>query len=68
MTKKDYQKVASILAEYRNTELTNYNENGSEIIFSASVIVADFIRMFQKDNPLFDEEKFKKTIYEEEKI
>jgi len=66
MTKKCYQKVASILAKYRNTEFTNYNENRGETIFSASVIIADFIRMFQEDNPRFNEEKFKKAIYGEE--
>ena len=76
MTKKCYQKIASILAKYKDINITAkkdihitaVNEEENEDILPISVIIEDFIVMFKEDNPRFNEEKFKKAIYGEGKI
>ena len=63
MTKKDYKNIAAILSQYKDTEFRNYNDKGGESIFGLGIILEDFISMFLKDNPRFNETKFKEAVF-----
>ena len=63
MTKKDYKNIASILSKYKNTEFKNYNDKEGETIFGLGIILKDFANIFIKDNPRFDETKFKEAVF-----
>ena len=50
MSKKDYEKAASIAQSWRNTR-------GGE----AEAVINSFVALFSGDNPLFDEARFRKA-------
>jgi len=58
MNKKDYVKIASVIKEARNKSRDNEEK------MLVRHIITELIKVFEKDNPLFNSVKFEKAIYD----
>ena len=60
MTRKHYIEIASILNDYRRSNIKGYATEGIDIVMSTAFenMILDFCTMFKTDNRHFDKQKF----------
>ena len=56
MTKKDYIKIADIINENTTEDLSGHNKR----LLDKDDLICSLCMMFEKDNPNFNSDKFKK--------
>ena len=60
MTKKDYKAIADILSGHKNHPSSLENKTIEKEI---EILTAELCYYFKKDNPRFDEARFKKVVF-----
>lgn len=68
MTRKDYIETAKILQSAIYVARLDLEENSKELFFaleSVQSIAESFAKVFAKDNPRFDEERFFNAVWSE---